>query len=364
MKILFDHQAFSMQVYGGISRYFIEIIKNFPTEIQTEISVKYSNNHYLNELYPNKTNSFFPKYNFKGKKILANKINNFYSSKDIKKSDYSIFHPTYYDPYFLNNIGKKPYIVTIHDMVHEKFPNVFSPFDKSAEWKRKIASKASAIIAVSENTKKDIIEMYNIHPEKITVIYHGFFNVPDIKISIENLNINFNYIIYIGSRNRYKNFVSWLMAIADILKNKTDLHIICVGGDKFTQQEISLFEDLKLKKRLHQFSVDDKMLSKLLNNALAFVFPSKYEGFGIPILEAFANECAVMCSNKSSLPEVAGDASEYFDPYQPESMQSAFNNLVFDEKYRYELIQKGKIQLENFSWKKTAEQTVNIYTKF
>ena len=179
MRVLYDYQIFQDQKYGGISRYFCEIISRFPKEITPIISSIYSENHYLQSLYPLiatknlKTEEvFFSSYNFKGKwRLYAllkkhfplifneySKVNLDYSIQLLQKQNFDIFHPTYYNPYFLEYIGKKPFVLTVHDMIHEKFPHYFSYKDKTAEWKQLLLPKAHSIIAVSETTKQDILD--------------------------------------------------------------------------------------------------------------------------------------------------------------------------------------------------------------
>ena len=358
MKIFYDHQAFSLQKYGGISRYFAEIIKNKHSNIEYELFAPYSNNYYLQQL-GYKSKSFFPEKNFKGKLPLLRLLNNNKSKKNIKKQDYDIFHPGYYDPYFLDLIGNKPFICTTHDLTHELFPESFSKYDKTIEWKKELIKKASHIIAVSENTKKDILKFFKIKENKITVIYHGFYsdsNKKDEKISIPN-----NYLLYVGSRNLYKNFEILINAFADLKKEFDNLNLICVGGGAFSNYENHLFQKNLIQQNVTQINANDNQLTFLYKNSTAFIFPSKYEGFGIPILEAFANKCPVISSNTSSLPEVAGEAAIFFNPNDKEDIKESIKQILNSEKLRNDLIIKGIERLKHFSWKKTAETTAKVY---
>lgn len=361
MKILYDHQIFTIQGYGGVSRYFYELLREFNkiNDIKTKISLIFSNNHYISDNKIINHLNFFPEKEFKGKRRLMNISNKLVSKVNLKKQNFDLFHPTYYDVYFLNYIGKKPFVLTVYDMIHEKFKSMFPEEDKTTQYKKLLVEKAAKIIAISEITKNDLIDIFNVEQGKIEVIYLGNSMSPkSVKISFEMPKY---YILFIGFRGGYKNFDTFLESVAELLKKNRDLFIICAGGGKFSSSEIMKLEKLDIKKQVLQFHLDDNTLAYLYKNAILFVFPSIYEGFGIPILEAFACECPVVCSNISSLPEVAGDAAEYFNPYEKNSIKSIIERVINSVEIRNKLIDKGKKRLENFSWKQTALKTKKIY---
>src|ERR1041385_8418154 len=174
LTVLYDYQHFSEQKYGGISRYFANIM----TEIEARDDIKYklaavrSKNYYIRDvplLLNNRTGDFF----LKGKVKREIKWNSLYSKYLLKENDFDVFHPTYYHPYFLNYI-KKPFVVTVHDMIHEKYPEVFNKHDMPvAAFKKQIVAKASKVIAISQSTKNDLIDILHVPEEKIEVIHHG-----------------------------------------------------------------------------------------------------------------------------------------------------------------------------------------------
>ena len=363
MKVLYDHQIFTSQTYGGISRYFFELMKKFKNydEIECELSLKYSNNYYLKELDNLSYKTFFEKHSFKGKYRLLNILNRKISEKRILKSDFNIFHPTYYNPYFLNFLNNKPFVLTIYDMIHDLYPEIFSSKDKTREWKKLLAQKAVKIIAISKNTKKDIIKFLNITENKIEVVYLG--NSFDICSRHNNLNTTLpkKYILFVGSRKGYKNFNLFIEAISTLLVEDSELYIVCAGGGKFTKLEIEKFKSLNIINKIYYYSVNDTLLINLYEKALVFVFPSLYEGFGIPVLEAFACKCPVIVSNTSSLPEVAGGAALYFDPIDKLSISSSIQKVIYDNNLRNQLIYKGYQRVKEFTWEKTAKKTKILY---
>jgi glycosyltransferase involved in cell wall biosynthesis len=356
MKILFDHQIFTMQKYGGISRYFYELIKRFEfTDTSAELALKYSNN------VGDMVKPFFPDRTFRGKQRLHDFINETNSSKKIRKSNYDVFHPTYYDPYFLKNLGSKPFVVTFLDMIHEKFSDKYTELalDKTGyDRKQILAEKASKIIAISESTKNDMVEILNVDPAKIEVIYLGSsFNTNNAG---EAPIYAFPYLLYVGNRTMYKNFTFFLQSIASILSTE-NIRLVCAGGGKFTNEDLALIEELGLNEIVIYTDFNDKILANLYKYATAFVFPSLYEGFGIPVLEAFACNCPCILSNTSSLPEVGGEAALYFDPQNGDSINETVSRVLHSESLRLELISKGSERLKLFSWDKMFAETDLLY---
>lgn len=363
MKVLYDHQIFTNQIYGGISRYFFELMQNFKNgnKIKYELSLKYSNNYYLKKLNNLSYKTFLEYYSFRGKYRLLNILNKKVSKEYISKGDYDIFHPTYYDPYFLDYLGRKPFVLTIYDMIHEIYPEMFSSKGKTLERKKNLAQKATKIIAISENTKKGIIKFLGIGENKIEVIYLGnSFNIYKDDKTI-NIMTPEKYILFVGSRRGYKNFELFIEAISPLLNNDVKLNVVCVGGGKFNDMEIEKLKNLKIKDKVFYYSGNDNVLVYLYQKAVAFVFPSLYEGFGIPLLESFACGCPVICSRTSSLPEVAGDAAMYFDPKSKVSVLSSIQKVIYDNNLRSQLINKGYQRVKEFTWEKTAKKTKKLY---
>ena len=388
MKILYDHQIFEIQEYGGISRYFYELM-NFSKNndfFKYDLSLKFSNNSYLkNDKYFNKLirdltpyKEFLPKINFRGKGKLYNLLKNLrfinsnftdnerLSKYNLKLGNYNLFHPTYYSDYFLNYLGKKPFILTIHDMVHEIYPQCFPADDEIRVKKKRLAKLSSRVIAVSNNTKKDIMKILGINEDKIVVIYHGSsLNIN--KNPINNLSNNFlksipdKYLLYVGNRVAYKNFNFYINSTYEILKKDSNLKLVCAGGNHFTKAELELFENLKIKNKVIHFSINDNILTYLYKNAIALIFPSLYEGFGIPILEAFACGCPIILCNSSCFPEIAQDAALYFEPNKSESLAMEVEKIIKNNSLREKLVKRGFLRLQDFSWEKTLIKTKKAY---
>lgn len=363
MKILYDHQIFTQQQYGGISRYFYELIKRFEgNENSCDVATFFSDNAYYNKEVNQKLKSFFPNKNFRGKGSIVKKINQEVSNFKIRKGDYDVCHPTYYDDYFLNSIKEKPYVVTFYDMIHEKFSDQFEILKsdtKIYDNKKRLLECSSKIIAISETTKNDIIEFFDVDSSKIDVVYLGN-SLQNFHIGNKRL-VEQDYILFVGNRGIYKNFDFFVSAISQLLIDD-NLKLICAGGGDFSQDEVVLLKHLKLENQVvFKKILNDDVLANYYTHALFFCFPSLYEGFGIPVLETFACGCPALLSNGGSLPEVGGDAALYFDPTDAESLIKSASELINNKYLRLILKEKGHDRLKEFSWDKTFQDHLKVY---
>ena len=358
MKIFYDHQIFTMQSFGGISKYIFELhkSKNFESEIYT----KYTKNIYLkNNTLINKSQD--NKYlNFIFRKLVWN-LNEKYCIKKLKENKYDIFHPTYFNNYFLPLIQQKPYIITIYDTIHEIFPSYFRQNDKTALKRKELILAANRIIAISENTKKDIIRLYNIDPNTIDVIYLGYESIEQTTL-LNNSQLPENYILFIGNRSRYKNFTFFITAVAEFLKSDTNLFLVCTGFS-FTIEEKILFTNLGIKNKVKHIFFQESNLFTIYKHAKLFVYPSLYEGFGLPILDAFNAKCPTILSNASCFPEIAQDGALYFEVGNIDSLKTKINDLLTNNTLKEDLIKKATKRLEDFSWDNTREKTFSSYKK-
>ncbi|CAN5196380.1 glycosyltransferase family 1 protein [soil metagenome] len=365
MKILYDHQAFTASRFGGVARYFYNLMVALRQKgVETKLAIRFSNNVYLQNSPWFRTQSFRYFLGYMPTSMLFSQINRLWSSVQLMRNDYDLFHPTFFHPYFLKFIGNKPFVVTYHDATKDKFGDKFGHLDNaSKELKQTLLDRSAHIIAVSENTKNDLIEIFQIKPDKITTIHHATnfrsLSVPDTF----QIKTPESYLLYVGARGSYKNFLPFLKAIAPLLKKYPQLHLICGGGGAFNPEENQLIDSLGVASQVMYYSIDDQILYRLYQHALAFVYPSLYEGFGIPILEAFATGCPVVLSNTSCFPEVAQDAALYFDPESETSIRQQIESIILNDTLRQSLRQKGYVRQEAFSPEKVVTKTLEVYQR-
>lgn len=371
MNILLDPQIFIEQRYGGISRYYTEIFSRLSVQkiISVELPIYSSENEYFIESNLKKSKYKFQIYFFNVLKKLGISVRSRARKKNKKllesaflKQNFDLFIPTYYNDYFIEKIHKKPFVLTVYDMIHELFPEYFvnDPFFVSKN-KLLLMEKATRIIAVSENTKKDILKIYpHINENKIDVVYHGNSILVNMNIKVE---LPENYILFVGSRPNYKNFYFLARSIKNLLINNSGLVLLCAGGGKFTTEEINFIKSLNLVNKIIQKNFKEDELGIFYKNAKCFVFPSAYEGFGIPVLESMACGCPIVLTNYSSFPEVAGNAGIYFELDNSNDLNDKIEELLKNETLRKKHIELGLQQVKKFDWNIATNQCLEVYNK-
>lgn len=366
--IVFDKQIFELQQYGGISKYFCKLINGLKKSNLFNVLPHnyFSTNFHLNAEHLDKYSLIHKLGTFSGKGRILNYINNKESArlkKFLIEGKFDIFHPTYYQDDFLSYFPEsKPFVITIHDMIPEMYDDLnFKVFHSKTNRKSILIPKAAHIIAISDYTKNDILTLYpEIDPRKISVIYHGYSM---IGMGVKKARYSFsNYILYVGNRKYYKNFSWMLVTIADFL-NDHNILLVCAGGGDFTDEEVLLINRNKIHSRVLFIDIpNETALNELYSNAICFVFPSLYEGFGLPILEAFANNCPVILANASCFPEIARNAALYFEVNEPNSLILQLTRLLYERDLRYDLMGLANKRLENFSWEMMVDKHNDVYS--
>ncbi|MFH6963245.1 glycosyltransferase family 4 protein [Flavobacterium plurextorum] len=342
MKIVLDNIVFSLQKVGGISVYWYELYSRI-----------LRNNYEISFIDRNNENLIAEKSDKLGNEVIDSGIkylifDRFVNLKLKSIKTKFIFHSSYFR-ITSNKYAKQ--VVTVHDFTHEKFHKGIRRILHSYQ-KGKAIKKADAIIVISQNTKKDFLTYFpQIDKNKIHVIYNGvsnnFFHLKSSLVS--------NDILFVGQRGSYKNFDFAVKAVA---QNK-NFNLKIVGG-KLAKIEKRLLEDF-LPGRWEIFNnINDEKLNELYNTSFALIYPSSYEGFGIPLVEAMKCGCPFIALNSSSIPEVAGNAGVLMDSLEISLFNQALCNI---KENRDEIINKGFQQALKFSWDKCYEQTLSVYKK-
>lgn len=371
MRVLYDYQIMYLQRYGGISRYHYELLSELNSAYKEDsfsACVDICNNYYFRK-FGKHHNKYIDKV--RRKFIDDNGLNERETIKCIKNAiksgrPYDIIHPTYYYADYLlkqkREFGNVKFVITVHDMIYELF-NL--PDDSLVKQKRNILEQSDGIIAISQKTKEDLLEIYpQLKSKPIKVIYHGKNN-DDLILNQDNRYdfVNRDYFLFVGNRSGYKNFSVVLKAFSKVNEiEQGKYELICAGGGEFNSDELEEIARLNIVDKVFQYSLDDNALKQAYKNAKAFIFPSKYEGFGLPILEAYSQDCPVILSEASCFPEIAGDASVYFNP---ENVDQLAEKILFitqmEKEQRDKLLIRQRERLSLFSWKKTAIETYDFY---
>jgi glycosyltransferase involved in cell wall biosynthesis len=377
MQILFDYQAFEMQPFGGVSKSYAEIISHLKAMgVDARLSIKESNNEHLLQtgIAPSiKSLGTANRQWFGGKKLFRGQrrllrmgmslagyhndflpINQDYCIKQLKKQKFDIFEPTFFDSYFLPYLKGKPFVMTVHDMI----PEILGVDKPQAQQKKLLCPLAAHIHVPSQNTKKDLVNILNIDPNKVTVTPHGS---PTLPTTQHPSPYSFPFLLYVGARCSYKNFAPFIEECAIIIKQHPDLHVVCTG-QSFDNEEQKLIASFGLSEQvIHQYATEQEMQA-LYQNAVAFIYPSAYEGFGMPILEAFICGCPVMLNNASCFPEVGGDGAIYFDiNHKGDLAEQIKTFLLSPEQDKTDLVTRGQKRAELFSWEESTRKLLHFY---
>lgn len=283
------------------------------------------------------------------------------------------FSPTHYLPIF----APQKSVISILDISYIRFPELFqkSDLNQLTKWTRYSVGKAKGVFTISQTSKDDIIKEYGIPGYKIAVTYPGIrqgLMIKDEGLSMEELKkkygIKGEYILFVGTLQPRKNIVRLIEAFSRVSRSSlipNTLSLIIIGKKGWLYEEI-LYAPKKfnVENRVKFLDfVPDEDLPSFYKNAVCFVLPSLYEGFGLPILEAMKYGCPVVTSNISSLPEAGGDAALYIDPLSVEDIKKNLESIIQNSELRQKLIKKGYEQVKKFSWEKTAKETLNALIK-
>ena len=366
MRILYDGQIYRYQTAGGISRYFASIIGRLPRDYEPTLLAWALNGNL--PAHPN-----LKVYEYGGRLprverfsfrlgVQSARLKDRLLAGRLARGRFDVFHPTYYNLLTGRRVGsyRAPTVLTVWDMIHELFPREMDPTGEHAELKRRAVLAAQRVICISENTRRDLLERYPVPEERVVVTHlaseidaslaHGPEPVPARP-----------YFLFVGQRSPYKNFDGLLRAFARVISSNPGL-ALCVVGPPFEADEAKLIADLKLAGHVESYGhASDAHLAKLYRCSRALVYPSLYEGFGLPPLEAMSCGTVAVVADTSSLPEVVGDAGVLFDPRRDDELIHTLLRLAEDDAAREELIRKGRLRASQFGWDKTAAQTVEVY---
>lgn len=355
-RVIFGPEIWSLQNEGGISRYFQELIHGLSNlGVGGKVLAQIQTNQRLGAL------------EVEGFEIQSH-ANPIESYKEVIKQlgegvHVDIFHPTYYSKDHLRfREPKTKVVVTVFDMISELFPERKPLFRKVVDEKRISVHKADHILTISTQTKKDLMNIYGVPAEKISVTYLGsklhLLQQEDLSTVAQD-----RFILYVGKRGGYKNFINFITAYSHSKSLSSGFSIVAVGGGKFTPNENSNLQKLGIIDKVKQVDADDLELSTYYRKAACLVYPSLYEGFGLPPVEAMSLNCPVIASNGGSIPEICKAAAEYFDPADIDSIEHVLSTALEDEQRLRQMRQTGLEVAEMFTWEKTALATLDAYKR-
>lgn len=358
MKVVFDSQGHRLEKRGGVSRYVTLLGQALlGNGVDVKMVVPIHRNEYLRAAVN------LPKIGFFAPKVIIHHrieamLNSVAERSLMRWARPDVAHSTYYGTE--NRGGARARVLTVHDMIHERLGEW--PGNPVPAMKARAVASADHIICISEATRNDLCDILNVKPEKTSVVYHGAYKLPLPVVNAPTPAKEGPFVLFVGQRYRYKNFDILLDAFGESQWLRSECRLIAFGGKPFSVAEFARAESVGIKReRLIHLVGDDLLLAAHYSSAHAFVYPSLYEGFGFPLLEAMGLGCPVITARVSCLPEIAGDGAIYFDPMDAADLARQLERLNNDELLRESMRSAGYERVRKFTWSECASGTLASY---
>lgn len=354
MDVALDEQIFLFQQHGGVSKYFVELIRaieNLDDGVSIDLPYSRICNEHALQAWPGR---FKPaKGPFQPYLLLAASAAR--ARRGAGRVD--IVHHTFYNSRFLRDYPTVPKVVTIYDMIPELLGER-GRFGNPHMAKREYVRRATGIICISESARDDMLAVYGIPDCPVDVVHLGVD--PSFAAGGERpAGFPQRYVLFVGRRRGYKDFATVARAFEAAAAEYQDLSLVCVGGGAMEQDEIACLGSAA--DRVSQFTLHDSDMPGAYSNAECFIFPSRYEGFGLPAVEAMAAGAPTILARTSSLPEVGGSAASYFDPGDSDGLAQALLAVLALDVGRAAVVEAGRRQAAKFTWRSTAQETISVY---
>jgi glycosyltransferase involved in cell wall biosynthesis len=367
MRVLFDHQSFSLQKTGGITRYFYEVIRHlnaipdFSTITQLGLCTT---------MWPLEAASLpRGKVVHWGSRIVPSGVGTFFINESLL-NPYSLFqgkvdiyHNTLYR--FMPGIRARRLVATHHDCTPERFPHLFPALELKliVRSRRKMLQQADLVFCVSEASRRDMQQFYDVETSRIKVLCHGPSTLFRSEAGSKELSARVGrpFILYVGVRFHYKNFNALIQAFADSGLHK-DYDLLAIGGGPFSEAELQHMQRLGVRSKVIAApGVSPEMLAEAYATASLFIYPSLYEGLGLPPLEAMMMGCPTLVAASPATLEVCQDASIFFDPADQADFTKKLAMAVQDTPERRSMIERGRALVQRRQWPVIVEQMAATY---
>jgi glycosyltransferase involved in cell wall biosynthesis len=353
MRVHYDDQIVRHQPRGGVSRYFVELVRRFKDDrslgVAVDLDWRGSGNEHAVAAGLDRRETRW------GRQL--ERLAEHLPSRGSARPD--VYHPTWYHPEYLPTEPGPPMVVTVVDMIPELHPEHFGNRAQHLA-KEAFVRRAAAITCISESTRRDLMQVYGPLDAVVEVVHLGVNSEFRRGVTTARELPN-DYLLFLGNRGAYKDFATALAAFAEVRTAYPELSLVAAGGGGFKTDELAEIRRRGLEGAVHRVDVPDGELPAVFGAARAFLFPSRYEGFGLPTLEAMACGTPVVLADSSSLPEVGGDAALYFPPGDPSALGAQVLRILGDTELAQGMVARGLERAAGFTWQRTAERTRDVY---
>lgn len=357
MRVALDEQIFAIQRHGGISRLFYEQARQFVQDSDLGVSLEPVSAPVVNE--------YLLEDQAVAGALRVHKAGGPYSAlsrfltRTRHRAPVDVSHTTFYLPRGMGDYPQSRHVITVYDMIPELLPATRRRLD-FLTLKRSYISRADHIVCISESTRNDLFRLYPDLHVPTTIAYPGVS--PRFAPGVEPLsNLPTRYVLHVGKRSSYKDGATLIQAFSLVAASFPDFSLLLVGGGSLSREELSLVHEKGLSKRIVQLDLGDAQMPAAYANATVTVVPSRYEGFGLPVVEALACGSPLLLAHTSSLPEVGGDAAAYFPPGDVHALAGELGRLLKDTEARSQMASKGLARAKQFTWKSFAQSNVAAY---
>ncbi|TXH43449.1 MAG: glycosyltransferase family 1 protein [Actinobacteria bacterium] len=360
LRVAFDEQIFLLQQAGGVSRYFVELVAQFDTGrfgVQPKLPFhRVWNQHALDGLPEHQLTAVSP--------LLAPYPDLLRAAARRRRpsAGVDLVHHTFYHPRFLRDFPGIPKVITIYDLIPELLGER-GRFGRDPHMaKRDYLAAADAIILISASAEADMVRIYGQPAAPMHVVHLGVG--PEFAAGgARPAGLPADYVLFVGRRGGYKDFATLVRAMEQMAPDYPQLDLVCVGGGPFTPEEGALLAASGLDARTRQCTLPDADMPGAYAHARVFVFPSRYEGFGLPVVEAMAAGAPAVLAQTPALAEVGGDAAAYFPAGDADRLTQVLAELLADGARRDELKTAGRRRAQHFTWAETARRTADVYAE-
>lgn len=349
MRITYDNQIFRLHRHGGIVRYFTELIGAYQRApylgVMPRVPARVVASRHLRDAQL-------------GHRVVVPRVLtrawNLLPAGPRHGQSAQLVHHTYYLPRELTASWHAPRVTTIHDMIPELMPEFF-PKGNPHQAKRAYVERSQGLVFVSETSRRDLLRLYGPQDVPMAVAHLAPGRAFHPRHALAGAQGRF--VLYVGNRSGYKDFATLLVALAQ----SSGLSLLAVGGGALSPAEQAQVVGLGLEGRVRQTSVSDEQLAELYSTAVALVVSSRYEGFGLPVVEAMACGCPVVVTDIEVFQEIADEAAEYFRVGDADSLAESLERIDKDQRLRGARREAGILRVEDFTWERTAAATAALY---